>query len=154
MSYCGNRTAPLQPLSGETFAYRSAIVGDEARLDIKAPWFLEPNTGRFPGCESISPKCAMLSLHRHRHHPEATWGSQKKRIQSKSSKRRTWCVYTSRFLNYIGILALVDFFSVLINAWANTLRHDCGLHIAHVHKNVCGSRYFAYFFFHVHHVLL
>ena len=63
---------PLQPLSGETFAYRSAIVGDEASLDIKASWFLEPNTGCFPGYESISPKCAMLSLHRHRHHPEAT----------------------------------------------------------------------------------
>ena len=38
----------------------------------------------------------------------------------------------------------VDFLRVLINAWANTLRHDCGIHIAHVHKNVCGSRDFAY----------
>ena len=34
--------------------------------------------------------------------------------------------------------------SVLINAWENTLRHDCRLHIAHVHKNVYGSRDFAY----------
>ncbi len=29
-----------------------------------------------------------------------------------------------------------------LNAWENTLRHDCGLHIAHVHKNPCGSRDF------------
>ena len=32
----------LQPLSGETFTYRSAIVGDEARLDIKARGFWNP----------------------------------------------------------------------------------------------------------------
>ena len=31
---------PLQPLSGESFSYRSAIVGAEARLDIKARGFL------------------------------------------------------------------------------------------------------------------
>ena len=30
---------PLQPLSGESFSYRSAIVGAEARLDIKARGF-------------------------------------------------------------------------------------------------------------------
>ena len=30
----------LQPLSGEIFAHRSTIVGDEARLDIKASGFL------------------------------------------------------------------------------------------------------------------
>lgn len=30
---------PLQPLSGESFSYRSAIVGAEARLDIKAHGF-------------------------------------------------------------------------------------------------------------------
>ncbi len=30
-----------------------------------------------------------------------------------------------------------------LNAWENTLRHDCGLHIAHVHKNPCGSRDFS-----------
>ena len=29
-----------------------------------------------------------------------------------------------------------------LNAWENILRHDCGLHIAHVHKNPCGSRDF------------
>ena len=24
-----------------------------------------------------------------------------------------------------------------LNAWESTLRHNCGLHIAHVHKNPC-----------------
>ena len=33
---------PLQPLSGETFTYRSAIVGAEARLDVKARGFWNP----------------------------------------------------------------------------------------------------------------
>ena len=33
-------------------------------------------------------------------------------------------------------------FLVTLNAWENTLRHDCGLHIAHVHKNSCGSHDF------------
>ncbi len=38
---------PLQPLSGETFNYRSAIVGDEARLDIKARGFWNPTQDAF-----------------------------------------------------------------------------------------------------------
>ncbi len=29
-----------------------------------------------------------------------------------------------------------------LNAWENTLRHDCRIHITHVHKNPCGSRDF------------
>ena len=33
---------PLQPLSGDTFTYRSAIVGAEARLDVKARGFWNP----------------------------------------------------------------------------------------------------------------
>ena len=37
----------IQPLSGETFVYRSAIVGDEARLDIKARGFWNPTQDAF-----------------------------------------------------------------------------------------------------------
>ena len=34
------------------------------------------------------------------------------------------------------------YYSLTLNAWENILCHDCGLHIAHVHKNPCGSRDF------------
>ena len=38
---CHNVTIepPLQPLSGETFTYRSTLVSTDARLDIKARGF-------------------------------------------------------------------------------------------------------------------
>ena len=62
---------PLQPLSGETFNYRSAIVGDKARLNIKACVFWN-RTQCIPRCERVSPKCTQLSLKRHSNHPQTT----------------------------------------------------------------------------------
>ncbi len=38
--------------------------------------------------------------------------------------------------------SLVHGLTTTLNAWENTWRHDCGLHIAHVLKNPCGSRDF------------
>ena len=46
-------------------------------------------------------------------------------------------------LQQLGTLAVSQYsLTTTLNAWENTLRHDCGLHIAHVHKNPCGSRNF------------
>ncbi len=54
---CHNVTTepPLQPLSGETFTYRLAIIGNEARLDIKPRDFWNPTQYAFLDVRVYSP---------------------------------------------------------------------------------------------------
>ena len=37
---------PLLPLTGEVMKHRSAKIGDESRLDIRAPWILDLTANR------------------------------------------------------------------------------------------------------------